>query len=115
MIFADELPLGPIVPSQAVTIVIVLVVVGFIVNLIGVAVAVLAVAKRKPSIESEFATKAELNQLRSEMKQDMGTMFGKVDTLTSSINHSTNSILRDLGKLEGHREFAEQLVEAIRK
>ena len=75
--------------------------------------AILAI-RRKPSIEAEFATKAELLQLKGEMKQDIGIIFGKMDTLTSSVNRFAIDVSTSIGKLEGHREFAREIVEAVR-
>jgi len=73
--------------------------------------------RRTPPIESEFATKAEMEklaaQLRAEMKADRETqqqtatiIFQKLDTLNSSVSKGFQDIQRDLGKLEGRSGHA---------
>ena len=71
--------------------------------------------KRKPSIDAEFATKAELRELRDEFKTMTGTLFGKVDTLTSSVNKSTIDLSHAIGRLEGNRELALAITQELRK
>jgi hypothetical protein len=114
-VLADELPVSHIDPSNAVTIVIVIQTMIIVVGCVFGIIAFIASLRRKPAIEAEFATKAELNSLRSEMKQDIGGLFGRLDALTTSINSSTNAILRDIGKIEGQHDLARSIVEAVRK
>lgn len=85
--------------------------------------------RRKPKLEEEFATKkdlqhhdAELMKLARDIKeaearwnQSTGALFAKIDNLTSSVNESFNQMFRDVGKLEGGREVAQQIVEAMKK
>jgi len=115
MFFADALPTSVIVPEQAVTIVIVFGCFLFFLNVGGAVLVIIGFSRRKPAIEAEFATKAEVRELRNEMKQDIGALFGKIDTLIASINHSTNDMQRDLGRIDSLQDLAKSIAEAIRK
>jgi hypothetical protein len=72
-------------------------------------VSIIASLRRKPSIEAEFATKTDLNNLKAEFNREIGKIegttnmiFQKIDHLTSSLTKSLGDIQRDIGRLEGH-------------
>jgi hypothetical protein len=72
-------------------------------------VAIYTSLRRKPSIEAEFATKADLASLRAECYREIGKMektsemiFIKLDQAVNSFNKSLGDIQRDIGRLEGH-------------
>jgi hypothetical protein len=74
-----------------------------------VSVVTLVVAfRRRPSIEAEFATKADLSALKAECYREIGKIekttdiiFQKIDALSSSFTKTFGDLQRDLGRLEG--------------
>ncbi len=114
MFFAEEFPTAPIVPAQAVTIVIVLWTVITIVGVVIGTIALIVSMRRKPAIESEFATKAELNALRAELSAHTSAIFAKIESMNVSMNSEFSGLNRSLGKLEGQRDLVHSMVEAIR-
>lgn len=115
MFFAEEFPASHIVPEQAVTIVTVIWTLSAIAAaLAGLAFLVLAL-RRRPPIEAEFATKAELGALRTEILATSTSIFSKLEAMTSGMNAEFSSLNRSLGKLEGQKDLAHQIVEAIKR
>ena len=143
MLFAEELPLSPIVPAQAVTIVIVLVTISFLLSLFMMGLALFMMSKRNPSMDATFATKKELAEVKKELadaliatKKELAEvmaradadfkrmdqrnetiaqqMFTKLDVMNNSINHEISSMNRAIGNLEGSKQLAKEIAEAIK-
>ena len=103
------------VPSQAVTIVICIWTLLIFVGVFGGLVMLAMSMRRRPSIEAEFATKAEvdaeISKLRSELTSSVGRVeentreiFDQIHKLSVSVNNVLREHERDLGKLEGPRK-----------
>lgn len=112
MFFAEELPLSTVVPSQAVTIVIVLSVVMFLLNFAGAILLFVTMSRRKPSIDSEFATKkemaagfarvdAEIVRFDKRNEELARQIFTKIDDIAKSFDHGMREVHRAIGRLEG--------------
>ena len=144
MFFADELPTSAIVPSNAVTIVIVLWTVTWLVVAACAVVMVIVSLRRRPAIEAEFTSKvetaavkgeltAQISDLKTEMisradrtdadvrrsdqrnEQIAGQTFAKLDAFSASISKEFSTLNHTIGKLEGAQGMASQIVEAMRK
>jgi hypothetical protein len=123
MLFAEELPTSVIVPQNAVTIVIVLSVCLFLLNFAAAILVFVMAAKRKPSVEAEFATKAELHREIAGVKATIQIsddridkkfdsldernderskeVFRKIDDIAKSFDLGMREVHRVLGRLEG--------------
>jgi hypothetical protein len=105
-------PLAPAAPDEAVFF---FYFVGSLVSLLGLVLGILAIihfAKRKPTIDAEFATKTELHREVTGLKNSITDFnnrneklaqetFGKMDILTKSMNTGFLETARALGRLEG--------------
>jgi ABC-type transporter Mla subunit MlaD len=122
-------------------------VLGSLILILGVFVLVLKVVdffRSKPPLYREYATKAELGQLKEATKAEFeqlsestraefdrqrvdlalattrlneahGAIFAKLDDLSKSVNESFNQMFKDVGKLEGRNEVLQVLKEHLHK
>jgi len=86
---------------------------------------IVSFAKRKPSIEEQFATKEEMKEGFGRVDEEIARLnarnealaqqiFAEIKAGNVSMNHEFSSLNRSIGKLEGHQALAQSIAEAIK-